>query len=167
MKTQCKSYPTLHYWKSPTNLPAYLAYKVKNKLHPGTMATEDSHLEMLCTRPIGCILLVIQDVSSNDCPPIITLVAAPSMATISAPLCGWTNHPSIFGSTTKSINHQECKTAIETLTSKVRYKQFAAHYNRTIKHIHSDNVIFAKTAFVNKSCQAEQQKHMFCGVGTH
>jgi hypothetical protein len=72
----------LHYRKSPTDLPAYLAYKV-NELNPGTMATADSCLEMLCTNPIGCILLVIQDVSSGSV-PIITMVAAPSTANISA-----------------------------------------------------------------------------------
>jgi hypothetical protein len=49
------------------------------------------------------------------------------------------------------VNHQESKTAIETLTSKVRYKQFAARYDCTIKHIHSDTVIFAKTAFVQSA----------------
>jgi hypothetical protein len=84
MKTQCKPDLTLHYWKSCslTNLPAYMAYKV-NELNPGTMTTADSRLAMLHTDPISCILLVIQGMSSSR-PPIITLVAAPSEATISA-----------------------------------------------------------------------------------
>jgi hypothetical protein len=75
-----------HYWKSPANLPAYLAYKV-NALNPGTMATADSHLEMFSSDQIGCILLVVQAISSSS-PPIITLVAAPFMATISASSTG-------------------------------------------------------------------------------
>jgi hypothetical protein len=89
---QCKSNPMLHYWKSPTDLPAYMAYKV-NELNPGTMTTSDSHLATMHIDTIGCILLVIQDVSSNR-PPIITLVVAPSMANINA--CSTSNPPGIL-----------------------------------------------------------------------
>jgi hypothetical protein len=32
---QCKSDPALHYWKSPSNLPAYLSSRVK-ALNPTT-----------------------------------------------------------------------------------------------------------------------------------
>jgi hypothetical protein len=35
-KTQCKANSTLHYWKSPEDLPAYLAYKVQ-ALNPTTL----------------------------------------------------------------------------------------------------------------------------------
>jgi hypothetical protein len=75
-KMQCKSDPTLQYWKSQTDLTAYISYKA-NKLNPGTLATLDSCLTMLHMAPVSCILLVIQDVSPNS-HPIITLLAAPS-----------------------------------------------------------------------------------------
>jgi hypothetical protein len=62
----------LHYWKSPTDLPAYLVYKAK-EVNPGPMETLASRRATICTAPIGCILLVLQDVSSNR-HPIINLV---------------------------------------------------------------------------------------------
>jgi hypothetical protein len=85
---QCKSDPTFHYWKSPANLPAYLAYKTK-ELNPDTLATAASCLDMLRTAPIGCILLIVQDILPGY--PIITLIAAPSMATINT--AGSTSNP--------------------------------------------------------------------------
>lgn len=82
-KTQCKSDPSLRYWKSPTDLQPYLDYKVKS-LNPTSLAPAGIHpirLDSLRTEPIGCVLLVIQDASPNST-PLITLIAAPSMATI-------------------------------------------------------------------------------------
>jgi hypothetical protein len=64
------------------------------------------------------------------------------------------------------VDHQETKTAKETLISKIKYEQFAARFGRSIKHIHSDNGIFAKSVFV-ASCDAAHQRHTFCGVGAH
>lgn len=58
------------------------------------------------------------------------------------------------------VVHQESNTAKETLLSKIKYEQFAAHYNCSIKHIHSDNGIFNKSVFV-KSCKAAHQKRTF------
>jgi hypothetical protein len=72
----------LRYWKSATDLPAYLAYKVK-ALNPGVMATVDTRLDMLRTEPIGCILLIHQDASPGSL-PTISLIAAPSLAPVSA-----------------------------------------------------------------------------------
>jgi hypothetical protein len=64
------------------------------------------------------------------------------------------------------VDHQETKTGKETLQSKIRYEKYAARYHRELKHIHSDNGIFAKSEFVTH-CQANNQTHTFCGVGAH
>jgi hypothetical protein len=64
------------------------------------------------------------------------------------------------------VDHQETKTGKETLESKIQYKQFSARYSRAVKHIHSDNGIFAKSEFVTH-CEANSQSHAFCGVGAH
>jgi hypothetical protein len=55
-----------------------LTYKTK-ELSPSTMTALASRLTTLRTAPTGCIFLMVQDASSGY--PIITLVAAPSMAT--------------------------------------------------------------------------------------
>jgi hypothetical protein len=82
-KTQCKSDPQLHYWKSPRELPIYLTSRA-TALHPTTpMTTPGVRLCQLHTEPIGSILLVVQAVSPGSF-PFITLVAAPSMATLGA-----------------------------------------------------------------------------------
>jgi hypothetical protein len=82
-KTQCKSDPLLHYWKSTTKHPIYLTSKAM-ELNPTTDMTKlDVHLHQLCTEPIGCILLVVQAVSPGNF-FLITLVAAPSLATLGA-----------------------------------------------------------------------------------
>jgi hypothetical protein len=52
------------------------------------MTPANAHLKIL-TNPIGCILLVIEEASPSSI-PIITLIAAPSMATVSA---GSTRNP--------------------------------------------------------------------------
>jgi hypothetical protein len=84
-KTQCKSDSTLRYWKSPADLPAYLSYKVK-ELNPTTMTTLQDRLDAFRTEPIGCIILVTQYINSATSnapnPPVIMLIAAPSMATL-------------------------------------------------------------------------------------
>jgi hypothetical protein len=67
---------------SPTDLQTYIDYKVK-ALNPGILTPKNVRLEMLHTNPIGCILLVVQDASAGSI-PIITVIAAPSMATVSA-----------------------------------------------------------------------------------
>jgi hypothetical protein len=75
----------LHYWKLPTNLPAYLNYKV-DKLDSGTMEMEHSSCEKLHSDPVRCILLVAMVVSITDPmaipTPISTLAMAPSLATL-------------------------------------------------------------------------------------
>jgi hypothetical protein len=57
------------------------------------MTTADVRLSQLCTKPIGCILLVVQAASPGSF-PFITLVAAPSMATLGATSPG--NPPGIL-----------------------------------------------------------------------
>jgi hypothetical protein len=92
-KTQCKSDPSLHYWKSTTELPIYLASKA-SALNPTTpMTTADVRLHQLRTEPIGSILVVVQAASPGSF-PFITVVAAPSMATLGAESPG--DPPGIF-----------------------------------------------------------------------
>jgi hypothetical protein len=85
MKMQCKSDLKFHYWKSPADLPAYLSYKVK-ALNPTTLIPVKPHIRVLCTKSVGCILLVTQYIdpvnASTPDPPVITLVTAQSMANI-------------------------------------------------------------------------------------
>jgi hypothetical protein len=87
-KTQCKSDPDLNYWKSPVALSASLN-KTVQALNPTTLATTTSRLEALRTDTVGCILLVTQCINSANStkpdPPVITLVAAPSVATFKSP----------------------------------------------------------------------------------
>jgi hypothetical protein len=84
-KTQYKSDPTLHYWKSPADLPAYLSSQGK-ALNPTTLTLMKPRIDILCTAPVGYILVVTQLINPTNAlapgPPIITLVAAPSMANI-------------------------------------------------------------------------------------
>jgi hypothetical protein len=66
MKMQCKSNLMLHYWKSPADLPAYLlSYKVK-ALNPTTLTPVKPYISVLCTKPISCILLVIQYINPEN-----------------------------------------------------------------------------------------------------
>lgn len=62
------------------------------------------------------------------------------------------------------VDHQETMTAKETLLSKEMLESFAATHNRRIKHIHSDNGIYAKSSFINHMKQ-KCQSYSFCGVG--
>jgi hypothetical protein len=83
---QCKSDPTLHYWKSPADLPAYLSSQVK-ALNPTTLTMMKPCTDVLLrTEHVGCILAVTQLVNPANALvpgiPVIMLVAAPSMANI-------------------------------------------------------------------------------------
>jgi hypothetical protein len=86
-KMQCKSDPTLHYWKSPADLPAYLSSQFK-ALNPTPLTLMKPCIDILCTKPVGCIILVVTQLINPanalgaPGPPVITLVAAPSMANI-------------------------------------------------------------------------------------
>jgi hypothetical protein len=51
-KTQCKSDPTLHYWKSPAGLPAYLSSQVKAS-NPTTLTMMKPRMDVLRTKPVG------------------------------------------------------------------------------------------------------------------
>jgi hypothetical protein len=82
-KTQCKSGPSLHYWKSTTKLPIHLASTAMALNPTTTMTTADVCLRQLRIEPIDCILLVVQAASPGSF-PFITLVTAPSMATLGA-----------------------------------------------------------------------------------
>jgi hypothetical protein len=85
MKTLCKSDPLLDYWKSPCDLPAYLADQIQ-ALNPLELAPLDVRLEMLCVEPVGCILVVVQYISATAITPLptptIMLVTAPLLATL-------------------------------------------------------------------------------------
>jgi hypothetical protein len=87
-KTQCKADPTLRYWKSLEDLPAYLAYK-SHALNPTTLTPMKPRLDVLRSEPVGFILLVTTIITTTNAPapgpPIITIVAAPSMANIGSP----------------------------------------------------------------------------------
>jgi hypothetical protein len=83
-KTSCKSDPTLQYWKSTRDLPTYLNDGT-TALNPSKLVSTKSRLATLRADPVGCILLVVQLVTSTLPPthppsPIILLVAAPSLA---------------------------------------------------------------------------------------
>jgi hypothetical protein len=85
-KTQCESDPTLHYWKSPGDLPpVYLSSQVK-ALHRTTLTLMKPRNDVLRSAPVDCILVVTR--LSNHVNalapglPVITMVAAPSMANI-------------------------------------------------------------------------------------
>mgnify|MGYP000223133037 CR=1 FL=1 len=58
-----------------------------------TMAAANVCLHKLCTNPLGCVLLLVQAASPGSF-PFITLVAAPSMATLGAESPG--NPPGIL-----------------------------------------------------------------------
>ena len=65
------------------------------------------------------------------------------------------------------IDHQDkndCRAAL--LKSKISFENYARQYDREIKHIHSDNGIFATKSFVN-ACELKGQKHTLCAVGAH
>jgi hypothetical protein len=86
-KMQCKSDPTLHYWKSAVaNLSAHISSQVQ-ALNPTTLASMKPHIDVLHTKPVGCILLTITQLinpanATNPGPPVIMLVAAPYTANI-------------------------------------------------------------------------------------
>jgi hypothetical protein len=84
-KTQCKSDPTFHYWKSTTNLPAYLSSQVK-ALNPTSLTKMQPCIDVVRTAPVGCILVLTQRINPENSLdpglPVITLVATPSMANI-------------------------------------------------------------------------------------
>lgn len=56
---QCKSDPGLHYYKSPANLLAYLSSHVQ-ALYPTTLTLMKSCINVLRTKPVGCILVITQ-----------------------------------------------------------------------------------------------------------
>jgi hypothetical protein len=88
-KTQCRSDPTLHYWKNPSDLPEFL-HDATLALNPTALSSLPERIQTFRTAPIGCILVVTQRVTAesadNPSPPVIMLLAAPSMATIPSPL---------------------------------------------------------------------------------
>jgi hypothetical protein len=53
-----------------------------------------------------------------------------------------------------------------TLESKVGFESFAKRFNVSIKHIHSDNGVFATKVFQDH-IDASDQHQSFCGVGAH
>jgi hypothetical protein len=84
-KMQSKSDPALHYSKSPANLPAYLSSQLQ-ALNPTTLILMKPCIDILLTEPVGCILVVTQLINPANAtapgPPVIMLVATPSMANI-------------------------------------------------------------------------------------
>ena len=64
------------------------------------------------------------------------------------------------------LNHQEKNDCEAALRSKTEFETFSESYDRKLKHIHSDNGIFASKSFV-QNCAGQRQKHTFCGVGAH
>jgi hypothetical protein len=61
---------------------------------------------------------------------------------------------------------QEDATTKSTLESKVGFENLAQRYNVRIKHIHSDNDVFANKLF-KEHVEASSQHQSFCGVGAH
>jgi hypothetical protein len=74
----------------------------------------------------------------------------------------WVDHYSRF-----LYGHcQEDATVKSTLESKVGFESFAKWFNVSIKHIHSDNGVFATKVFQDH-VDASDQHQLFCGVGAH
>jgi len=74
----------------------------------------------------------------------------------------WADHHSKF-----LYGHlQETTTTKEMIHSKELFETFAAHYDVHVKHIHSDNGLFASTAFA-QHLDVHRQHHTLCGVSTH
>jgi hypothetical protein len=84
-KTLCKSDQTLQYWKSPCDLPAYLTARAQ-ELNSTELSTIVLRLTTLQAAPVGCILVVVQCITATATsptpPPVIMLIAAPSLATL-------------------------------------------------------------------------------------
>jgi len=74
----------------------------------------------------------------------------------------WSDHSSKF----IWCDHQEEKNTESALESKIAFETCASRYDINIKHIHSDNGIFASKDFI-KHCNKKKQKHTLCGVGAH
>jgi hypothetical protein len=74
----------------------------------------------------------------------------------------WVDHFSRF----LYAHCQEDATTKSTLESKVGFESFAKRYNVSIKHIHSDNGVFATKVF-QEHVEASAQHQSFCGVGAH
>jgi len=61
---------------------------------------------------------------------------------------------------------QETATTKETLQSKEAFESFANCYNISVKHIWSNNGVFASADF-GKHVQARGQRHTLCGISAH
>jgi transposase InsO family protein len=74
----------------------------------------------------------------------------------------WVDHFSKF----LYAHCQEDATVKSTLESKVGFESFAQRYNVSLKHIHSDNGVFALKVFKDH-VEASDQHQSFSGVGAH
>ena len=74
----------------------------------------------------------------------------------------WADHFSRF----LYAHCQEDAMIKSTLESKVAFESFTKWYNICIKHIHSNNGVFATRVF-KEHVDASDQNQSFCGVGTH
>jgi len=74
----------------------------------------------------------------------------------------WADHYSKF-----LFGHlQEHTNTCETIQSKEAFESFASRYDIRLKHVHSDNGVFASAEFA-QHLDAHAQSHSLCGISAH